>query len=365
MISKAAYFRFHKYLGLIAAAFLLVQSLTGLTLVFRSRTAQLLDPAGMISSPGSVDASPAKLLEAAEPLYPGFHVDRLVYPERVDGTYVVYLADSTGEKRYVSLDRHSAAVLRSGQIWKFPVIAADQIHYEWLFGIPGTVLICIVGVLLLLTATMGICFWWPRHGRVRKSLTVQWQLSPRAVLRQLHRTLGVTASALLAFMAITGLFVAVPIVLDGPARPWSTTESFAPKIEPALTLAEAQFPGKAIRDVRMQAPSRIAVFLYAPERNAMAVHRVIVDSSGPSVISVRNAFDDHEPWVVALPLHDGQDFGWAGETLVALIGLSLATLASTGPIMWWQARRARRSQGRNQRKTISREQVKVEVGSPL
>src|SRR5579864_538518 len=208
MMSKAAYFRFHKYLGLVGAAFLLVQSLTGLTLVFGPRLAQLIDPAGMVSGPGSADASPAKLLAAAEPLYPGFHFDRLVYPERSEGTYVVYLANSKREMRYASLDRHTAAVLRSGRIWSFPVIAADQIHYEWLSGIPGTILICTVGVMLLLIATMGICFWWPRRGRVRKSLAIQWHLSPRAVLRQLHRTTGVTVSALLAFMAITGLFVA-------------------------------------------------------------------------------------------------------------------------------------------------------------
>jgi uncharacterized iron-regulated membrane protein len=365
MISKAAVFRFHKYLGLIAAAFLLVQSLTGLTLVFRSRTAQLLDPAGMISSPGSGDASPAKLLASAEPLYDGFHLDRLVYPERPDGTYLIYLANSQGDKRYVSLDRHSAAVLRSGPIWKFPVIAADQIHYEWLFGIPGTVLVCTVGLLLLLTAAMGLCFWWPRRGRVRKSLQIQWHLAPRAILRQLHRTTGVAASALLAFMAITGLFVAVPIVLDGPAHPWSTSESFAPKIVPALALAEAQFPGKAIRDVRMQGPSRIAVFLHAPERNAMAVHRVVVDSRGPSIVSVRNAFDDDEAWVVALPLHDGEDFGLAGKIVVTLIGLLLATLASTGPVMWFQARRARRRSARVPARPSPRQHAKAKVGSPL
>jgi uncharacterized iron-regulated membrane protein len=275
------------------------------------------------------------------------------------------MANADGDMRYLSLDRHTGTVLRFGTIWSFPVIAADRIHYEWLFGIPGTVLVCTVGVLLLLTAALGICFWWPRRGRVRKSLTVQWHLSPRAVLRQLHRTTGVTASAFLAFMAITGLFVAVPIVLDGAPKHWSTTESFAPKVEPALRLAEAEFPSKTVRDVRMQAPSRIAVFLYAPERNPMAVHRVIVDSHGPSVVSVRNAFDDDEAWVVALPLHDGQDFGIAGEILVALIGLSLATLAATGPIMWFQARRARLRTSRVPVRASTPRHSKAKLGSSL
>lgn len=365
MISKAAYFRFHKYLGLVGAAFLLVQSLTGLTLVFGPQFAQLLDPAGMISGSGTSDARPSQLLATAEALYPHFHVDRLVYPERPNGTYIVHLADAKGDMRYASLDRHSGAVLRFGSIWHFPVIAALNIHYQWLSGTPGMVLITGVGIILLLTAVMGLCFWWPRRGKIRKSLTVQWHLKPRAVLRQLHRTTGVTVSALLVFMAVTGLFVAIPDLIDGTPAQWSSSQSFAPRVEPAIRLAEQQFPGKAIRDIRMPAPSQIAVFLYAPERNMMAVHRVIVDTRGPSVMSVRNAFEDHEAWVIALPLHNGQALGLVGQLIIVLIGLSLATLASTGPIMWYQARRARRRTGRAPARAPSKQRVKAELGSSL
>lgn len=364
-MSKAAYFRFHKYLGLIGAAFLLVQSLTGLTLVFGPQLAQLVDPSGMISGSGTSDIRPSQLLATCESLYPGSHVDRLVYPERPNGTYVVHMANSKGEMDYVSLDRHSGAVLRYGSIRHFPVIAALNIHYRWLSGTPGMVLIVCVGVVLLLTAIMGLCFWWPRRGKFRKSLAVQWHLKPRAVLRQLHRTTGVSVSTLLLFMATTGLFVAVPDMLGGTPAPWWSSQSFAPRVEPAIKLAEQQFPGKAIRDIRMPAPTRIAVFLYAPERNVMAVHRVIVDTRGPTIFSVRSAFDDDEPWVIALPLHNGQTFGLAGQLLVALIGLSLAGLAITGPIMWYQAGRARRRPPRAAASRGSKPRVEAEVGSSL
>lgn len=365
MISKAVYFRFHKYLGLTGAAFLLVQSLTGLTLVFGPQVAQLIDPAGMISGPGNSEARPGTMLASAESHYPSFHVDRLVYPEQPNGTYLVHLADADGHRRYVSLDRHSGDVLRSGDVSHFPVVAALNIHDQWLSGTPGMVLVTSVGVVLLLTALMGVAFWWPRRGKVRKSLTVQWHLKPRAVLRQLHRTTGVTVSALLAFMAITGLFVSVPMVLGGTPSPWSTTQTFASRIEPAIRLAKEQFPGKAIRDIRMPAPTRIAVYLFAPERNSMAVHLVVIDTRGPSIISVRNAFQDREPWVIALPLHNGQALGTAGKFIIFLIGLSLATLASTGPIMWYQARRARRRTSRSPARAQSQERVKAEIGAPL
>jgi uncharacterized iron-regulated membrane protein len=365
MISKAAYFRFHKFLGLIGAAFLLVQSLTGLTLVFGPEVAQLIDPAGMTSGNGKVDASPAAMLATAESLYPSFHVDRLVYPVLLNGTYLVHLANANGDKRYVSLDRHSGTVLRTGSIWQFPLEAALNIHNQWLSGTPGMVLVSTVGLVLLLTAAMGVCFWWPRRGKVGKSLAIQWHLKPRAVLRQLHRTTGVTASALLAFMAITGMFISIPMVVAGTPAPWSTSQSFASRIDPALRLAEQQFPGRAIRDVRMPGPTEIVVYLLAPQRNSMAVHRVVIDTRGPRIESVHNAFDDRAPWVIAEPLHNGQDFGLAGKLLIALIGLSLATLASTGPIMWYQARRARRRTGRARARAPSKHTMKAKVGSSL
>lgn len=364
MVGKAAYFRFHKYLGLIGAAFLLVQSLTGLVMVFGSSTAQLIDPSGMTSGSGQGDARPARLLATAEAVYPDYRVDRLVYPDRADGTYLVWMADSAGRMRYVSLDRHTGVLLRSGSRWHFPLVAALHIHDQWLSGTPGTVLISLVGVMLVLIALMGIAFWWPRRQKVKKSLTVQWHLKPRAVLRQLHRTTGVTVSALLIFMAGTGLFVSVPMIIDGTVKPWSTTESFAPKIEPAIELAEQKFPGKSIRDIRIQAPNRLAVFFWAPERNSMAVHRVVIET-GRGIVSVRNAFQDHEPWVIALPLHDGLALGVIGQTLIFLIGLALSGLAITGPVMWYQARQARRRPARSATPRPSQTRTKAEVGSPL
>jgi uncharacterized iron-regulated membrane protein len=363
MISKAAYFRFHKYLGLVGAAFLLVQSLTGLVLVFGPQVGQLVDRAGMTSGPGRTDARPSQLLTSAQSLYPGFRVDRLVYPERPNGTYLVHLANANGDKRYVSLDRHSGAILRFGSIWQFPVEAALNIHDQWLSGTPGTVLISIIGVVLLLTAAMGVGFWWPRRSKIRKSLSVQWTLKPRAVLRQLHRTTGVSIAVLLVFMATTGLFVSIPMVIDGNPKPWSTNQSFAPRVEPAITLAQQQFPKKAIRDVRMPGPNEIAVFLFAPERNSMAVDRVVIDTRGPSVLSARNAFQDHEAWVIALPLHNGQALGLAGKFAVFLIGFCLAILASSGPIMWFQARQARRRPRRVSVRNASRPREKL--GSSL
>ena len=341
-MGKAFLFRLHKTFGLTAAAFLFVQALTGLTLVFGPDLAQLVDPAGMTSGPGSADASPARLLAVAEARYPQYRIDRLVYPSQEDGTYLVHLDDGNGGKRYLSLDRHNATILREGSIGHFPVIAALNIHDQWLSGVPGTVLVAVAGSMLLLLAATGLAYWWPRRGRLRQGLAIKWHVAPRLVLRQVHRTTGAIVSALLMFMAVTGLFLAIPMVLDGPAPHWISPEPFAPRVQGALELARRQFPRHEVRDIRMQGPTRIAIFFLAPERNSLAVHRVVVDTRESRVESVLGAFENKAPWVVVLPLHSGEILGLAGKLVIFLIGVALALLTLTGPLMWYQARRARR-----------------------
>jgi uncharacterized iron-regulated membrane protein len=342
MISKATHFRLHKYFGLAAAAFLLVQALSGLALVYGSPLAQIVDPAGMVSGPGTKDSDPARLVAVAEARYPSFHLARLVYPSDSDATFLVHMEDGQGKLRYLSLDRHNAAILRDGSIWRFPILAALNIHDRWLIGRPGMVAVTINGLLLLGLAGTGIAFWWPKRGRFGQALRVGWRLAPRVLLRQLHRSTGVIISLVLVMIAITGLLVSIPMVRDGLPAAWTTTQPFAGRIEPALALARGKFPGASVRDVRIKGPSEIHVFFHAPERNSMAVHRVVVETDWPKILTVRNAFDDDAAWVWSLPLHSGKALGAPGRVLILLVGFGMAALAVTGPLMWLQARRARR-----------------------
>ncbi|MDB5448629.1 MAG: hypothetical protein JWQ97_3946, partial [Phenylobacterium sp.] len=48
MISKRVLLSAHRWVGLLACAFVLLQALTGSLLVFRGGLAELLDPGGMV-----------------------------------------------------------------------------------------------------------------------------------------------------------------------------------------------------------------------------------------------------------------------------------------------------------------------------
>lgn len=340
MIGKPGLFRVHKWLGIAAAAFLFVQALTGLALIFGPELARLIDPSGMVSKPGSADAAPGVLVAAAEAQYPDYRVSRLVYPATKDDTYLVHLADEHGTLRYVSLDRHDASVLRRGSIWHFPLIAIFNIHDQWLAGRGGMALVMMSGFALVTMAISGLLFWWPRRS-IRKNLAVRWDSKPRLALRQLHRTTGVFAFPFLLFQAVTGLTIIIPMVTDQPARQWNVHESLAPRVGLAVALAGPQYPGHAIRDVRVVTPTRINVFFRAPERNSRAVHRVTVDTQNRRVDSVLDASADRAIWVVTYRLHTGEFLGLAGRIFLLLVGLALAGLAGAGAVMWAQARGAK------------------------
>jgi uncharacterized iron-regulated membrane protein len=340
MIGKPGLFRVHKWLGIIAATFLFVQALTGVALVFGPELAGVIDPSGMISRPGSADAAPNVLIAAAETRYPDYRLSRLVYPATADGTYLVHMTDERGAIRYVSLDRHDASVLREGSIWHFPMIALFNIHDQWLAGRPGMALVMLTGFSLVIMALSGFLFWFPRRS-VRKNLTVRWDSKPRLVLRQLHRTTGVLAFPLLLFQATTGLTIIIPMVTDPPVRQWNMRGSFAPRADLAVELARQRYPGHAIRDVRVAAPTTINVFFKAPERNSRAVDRVTVDTQEKRVASVLDAAQDPAIWVVTYPLHTGEFLGLAGRIVLVFLGLALAGLAGAGAVMWVQARVAK------------------------
>ena len=340
MLGKPGLFRVHKWLGITAAAFLFVQALTGLALVFGPELARLIDPSGMTSKPGAADAAPNRLIAAAEAQYPDYRISRLVYPATKDDTYLVHLTNEQGALRYVSLDRHDASVLRQGSIWHFPMIAVFNIHDQWLVGRPGMVLVMMSGLSLVTMAISGFLFWLPRRS-IGRNLAIRWNLKPRLVLRQLHRTTGVVAFPFLLFQAVTGLSIVIPMVIDQPVKQWNTRESFAPRVELAVDLARQHYVDHAIRDVRVVTPTRINVFFRAPERNSRAVDRVTVDTQGRRVESVLDASADRAIWVVTYPLHTGEYLGLTGRIFLLLVGLALAGLACAGAVMWVQARGAK------------------------
>ena len=348
-MNRAQWLRLHKYIGLAMAAFLAVQALNGTLLLYREPASRLLDPAGMTSQAGLVGEggparsplSPGTAVARAAQVYPAMTVTRLYAPAAPDSTYFAELTGPKGQQRYASVDPADGRVLRAGTAWAFPVQAALNIHYQLMSGTTGLFVVLLNGVALLAMAGTGLAYWWPKRGPWSKQLTVRWTMAGRLVLRQVHRTVGVVASVVLLFMAITGILLAVPDLMDPSAPPPTRPTAAAPDVDRSLALAQAAFPASALRDFRLT-DERLMVNFFAPERNPRAVHRVAVTLADPHIVSTIRAQDNPALWITVLPLHAGNAFGAIGPAVLMLVAITLLGLSLTGPVMWWQARRMRR-----------------------
>lgn len=346
MIEKRRLLQIHRWCGLVICAFVLTQALTGGLLVFRTQAAQLIDPSGMVRQTAGGEAPLSRVVASVRATYPDFELQRIVFPRNARGAYFAHLVNARGVVRYASVDPGSGVVLRAGSIWRFPVEAALLVHYQLMAGRVGLAVVLLLGASLLTMVATGLAYWWPRPGRWRRSLDVNWRMPGRAVLRQVHRALGPIVALVVGFSAATGVILAFTLLI-GPGSTRSTAPSGLPpvadtNIDAAFALARATSPGRSVRDIRMPAPGRFNVFFWAPEHQALAVHGVRIQLQDLRIAATSSADADRSLSTFVLPLHTGETWGLTGQLILLVEGLGLAALGVSGPIMWLQAARGRR-----------------------
>lgn len=347
MVSRAHWLRIHRGLGLGMAVFLFVQALTGALLVYAGPLARLIDPAGMTSRGGGRLISAGEAAARADSAIHGYRVVRFFAPDGGRGTWFAQLRDPEGRAAYASIDPAGGAVRRAGSLSSFPVQAALQIHYQLTIGKAGMVIVTLTGLALVIMAASGLAYWWPTRNPA-KALVIRWTLSPRLVLRQVHRTLGVVMAAFLIVMAGTGVLLIVPEIGADSSTPAPSIAFSAAAIDRSLARAQVEFPGSRLRDARV-AGGRMTINFAAPERNAVAVHRVVITIGDARPVSTLPASQNTALWISVLPIHTGKVVGMVGPMILIFMAMALAALAVTGPIMWLQAARQRK---RAARKTL-------------
>jgi len=346
MIPRHRLLKIHRVCGLAAAVFILLQAITGCMLVYRADLARLIDPAGMTRHHRATTAPPSRIVASLGHAYPKAAMRRLIFARDGTQTHIAHLVDRAGAAIYVSLDPGDAAILRQGTIWRFPLEAISQIHFGLMAGMAGLAVVALTGLSILTLAMLGLLYWWPRAGRWRRSLEIRRHRSLGPVLRQFHRSLGVTASALILISALTGLAMAGELLWQRAPQTRSGSSLDQPglglAVEQALTLAQSGFPGHRVRDIRMPDGATLNVYFWAPERNARAVHGVSVDLAAMRVTATTPASADASIWVIALPIHTGEALEKTGRVLALASGLCLAILAISGPLVWLRSRRGQR-----------------------
>lgn len=338
----------HRYLGLAAALFWLLQACTGAMIMFHW---ELRDASiGMLHRPtdlGAIERRIETLASSETPGAVGSVWTSAGLPDRYDISYM----DADGEDR-------SVRIAGDGTILRGPADSGNTLfdtlvglHHDLLVGETGEWIVGISGILLLTNLIAGLLTAWPRRSSWSAALRPQRKGPARVRLYSWHRALGlwlvvpalvlVATGTMLRFETSVGALVGAqsPSLPTVPDRAGDV--GFAAAVRSALgaipgsTLTAVSFPtpDDATYRIRVRAPDEI--------RRAYGASVVLVDANDGQVRGVYPIAEAEAPRALMsalFPIHTGEVGGLAGRLLALVLGLWLAAMVVLGVLLWFRRR---------------------------
>lgn len=362
----------HGWIGVIAAAFILLVALSGASLAFMSQF--FLAQYGNVLR-ADAPAAPAdldRLFAAAQASQPGFQPMGVLMPHtRVPDVSTAMVfgmpADAGGREDplMISLDPGTARV--KGSLWLGDALGHELIDFHWqlLAGDLGATFVALLGLLLALFALSGLWLWWPRRGHVLKKAG-HLRLRNRklgAAMFSLHGWLGVWTAVLILVFALSGTAVARP---DWFGRALKDADAFAPTgtvwqrqcsgtVTPgeAARVLAAAHPDRQLTTFYLGAPGGLHTLLMRAPGDLNSMEGDLVAWVHPTCPGLVHSVDMGEQSLAAkadslmFSLHGGYSFGPVlGRILVLFAGLALAVLTVSGTITFLARRRRPNRQSR-------------------
>lgn len=353
---------------MVGALFALL-CVTGSVLAFYQELDALLNPELVPAQAQRPRASYAQVfaaLRAAEPARDGpWRLELPEDPARAYNARYYNPVETRGQgfaPLMLTVDPWRAEVMARRFWGDYAVTWLYDLHYTLLLGATGTWLVGAIGVLFVLALVAGLRLWWPTPGHWRAALVIKARASNARRLYDLHRALGAWSALVLLVLALTGVVLALPAVVNPLVAGVSTVREMpsprsvavapgARDIGPdrAVQVALRVFPEAQVRwiespsgvdgtwRIRMRQPGE-------PGRRFPKTH-VWVDRYSGAVLAV------HDPraggagellleWMH--PLHSGEAFAVPGRGIAAFAGIAGTVLFVTGLLRWRQRTRTRR-----------------------
>lgn len=353
------FLNFHLWAGLVLGALLLVVSITGALLVFRSNLERRLDPHRWIVTPGATRLAPEELVARAVAAHPAGELESLRYFGDATAPFLVYFSN----KDYVHLNPYTGEVLG--------VRARYGEGFGWIEGLhkyfqiaPASVGETISGynalAFLLIVAT-GVVLWWPATRRaLTAGLTLNGKLTGRPWNLNLHKTAGIYAALVLATLALTGAPISIDWLKNALYPLTASTKATPP---PARTSGAKSFVGfnRLAAAMAAQFPAARETYLPLPKKGLVAAYSIEAGAAHPNARSyaywdgASGALLRAQPYATAptglrvyyfmMSLHTGV---WGGPVMqiVLLLGaLSVPLLTYTGVASWLRRRSNRAAPG--------------------
>ena len=208
---RKALFQIHLWTGLGIGLYVVMISLTGAVLIYRSELRQYFDPQPQVVQVAGPRLSTAELITATERIFPDGSVEVWTDPE--DPTYAVTMSVASAEsgRQQFLFDPYSGEYLGHALPWGWRLTTwLLDLHDNLLTGETGRVVNGIGAVLLTMLAMTGAVIWWPGLGSWRRSVVVDWRENWRRLTWTLHSVLGIWTLLFTLIWGITGIYLAFP-----------------------------------------------------------------------------------------------------------------------------------------------------------
>lgn len=356
-----AWFLVHKWTSLVSTLFLLLLCVTGLPLIFHHEIDHALgnsvDPPVLAEEP-TTRASLDGILADAQQRYPEAAMQFVVGDPDDPNVWFVRMGETPEGSTMTVFDTYDA---RTGNLVnEYPLeekgfmYVMERLHIDLFAGLPGTLFLGFMGVLLVASLVSGVVL----YGRFMRKLrfgTVRASRTPRLKWLDLHNLLGIATLVWLFVVGFTGIVNALAIPIF---QHWQTTElaeMTAPYAEapPPATLASvdtvmatawATTPGKILSFLafpgnEFASPHHFVAFMQGVEPwNARLFTAVLVDAETGGLVQ-----ESAMPWYVtslllSQPLHFGDYGGLPLKILWAILDVLAIIVLCSGVYLWLKKR---------------------------
>lgn len=357
-MSLKSWYQIHKWTSLVCTVFILMLCLTGLPLIFAHEIDHWLgrsvDPPVLENVPAA-NPSVDSILQDAQQRRPDDVVQFLIAdhhePELIFVRMAEHIADNDLTAFY-TYDARTGEFLSEYPLGQGFMDVMLRLHIDMYTGLPGTLFLGFMGLLLALSIISGAVVYGPYMKKLKFG-SIRRQRTPRIKWLDQHNLLGIVTLVWFFVVGVTGIIntLNVPVFSQ-----WQATElsELAEKYQTDNERPTAFSVDKVLSAAQQATPDMALSFMAFPGNNFTTTQHftafmqgktditsqlltlVMVDAKSHEVVEVRDM-----PWYVTTlmlsqPLHFG-DYGGMGLKIVwAILDILAIFVLWTGLRLWWQ-----------------------------
>lgn len=352
----------HKWTSLICTLFMLVLCVTGLPLIFfhelddalgRSTEAPSRPPADWDGQPASVDSLVADARSRRPDEFVQFVVADPEHPEMMHVRLGEQRADNEASS-YLYYDLRSGEYLHAYPLHQGVMDVLYRLHVDMFAGLPGTLFLGFMGLLLVLSLISGAVLYGPYMRRLGFG-EVRHHRGSRLKWLDLHNMIGVVTLVWFLVVGATGVIntLALPIfsqwqnteladmtgafqdttLVDQPV-PADQALATAYAAEPHMTLSFMAFPGN-----NFASPRHYVAYMQGRQPFTSKLLKPVLIDARTGELSATSDM----PWYVSMlllsqPLHFGDYGGMPLKILWALLDILTIVVLGSGLYLWYRRR---------------------------